>query len=101
MINYRQFKTFQGQNMNVFDAFFPNPFLRDLTPEERFRRLVRRECRGIVLSKNSGKILARRFHKFFAINQLRESHMGIHSSKLENTDPFLKKKHLSADSKVV
>jgi hypothetical protein len=43
---------------------FPDP---DSTTDTRTRYLwkLRRECRGIVFSKSDGKVIGRRFHKFF------------------------------------
>lgn len=34
---------------------------------------VRRECRGLLLDARSGVVLARRFHKFFNINERPET----------------------------
>ena len=55
----------------IKDDTFPNP---EEANDERTKllRQLRRECRGIVFSKD-GKLLARRFHKFFNINENKES----------------------------
>ena len=57
---------------------FPDP---KEAPDERTKLLwqLRRECRGLIFSKE-GKVLARRFHKFFNLNEKKET-------KLENI-PF-------------
>lgn len=34
---------------------------------------VRRECRGLLLHPVTGQVLARRFHKFFNVNELEET----------------------------
>ncbi len=41
-----------------------------------------RECRGLIISSQTGKVLARRFHKFFNINEKNESSM--HSIDFDN-----------------
>jgi len=54
-------------------AVFPSPL--ELTGKSkkvkkmRYYRAVRRECRGLILDQESGKVLARRFHKFFNIGE--------------------------------
>ena len=42
-------------------------------PITEWNNAVQRECRGLIISSYTGKILARRFHKFFNINQNSES----------------------------
>src|SRR5688572_22902654 len=34
---------------------------------------ILRECRGLIASKTSGRILARRYHKFFNVNERPET----------------------------
>jgi RNA ligase len=36
-----------------------------------------RECRGIIFHKETGKIISRRFHKFFNLNELDETHEDL------------------------
>jgi hypothetical protein len=38
-----------------------------------WNNLVQRECRGLIVSSKTGKILARRFHKFFNIDEREET----------------------------
>ncbi len=35
--------------------------------------LIQRECRGLIISSTTGKVLARRFHKFFNIDEREET----------------------------
>lgn len=51
---------------------FPNPALAP-DPTTREHWLLRRECRGIVFHAETGALLARRFHKFFNVNELDET----------------------------
>jgi RNA ligase len=46
---------------------FPQPDTGD-PQEDRFRAIIR-ECRGLIFCKSTGKVLARRFHKFFNVNE--------------------------------
>ena len=34
---------------------------------------IRRECRGLIFHAETGKLLSRRFHKFFNVNELDET----------------------------
>jgi len=46
------------------------PEIRDSDPkDEQIVAALRREARGIVFDKETGKVLARRFHKFFNVNE--------------------------------
>ncbi|EFA81703.1 hypothetical protein PPL_05697 [Heterostelium album PN500] len=52
---------------------FPDP----LTAEDArssFLYKVRRECRGIIFEQSTGALVCRKFHKFFNINELDETH---------------------------
>eukprot|EP00026_Physarum_polycephalum_P008952 Phypoly_transcript_09059.p1 GENE.Phypoly_transcript_09059~~Phypoly_transcript_09059.p1 ORF type:complete len:443 (+),score=47.09 Phypoly_transcript_09059:38-1366(+) len=51
---------------------FPDP---NMAKDDRLSFLykVRRECRGLIFH-TSGKLLSRRFHKFFNVNELDETH---------------------------
>ena len=40
---------------------------------ERELRLLRQECRGLFVCSSSGRVLARRFHKFFNIGETPQS----------------------------
>ena len=56
----------------VNDDSFPHP---QLASDEKTARLwqIRRECRGIIFSKSTGKVISRRFHKFFNVNEVSET----------------------------
>eukprot|EP00306_Pavlova_sp_CCMP459_P012950 CAMPEP_0185188564 /NCGR_PEP_ID=MMETSP1140-20130426/5483_1 /TAXON_ID=298111 /ORGANISM="Pavlova sp., Strain CCMP459" /LENGTH=691 /DNA_ID=CAMNT_0027755073 /DNA_START=369 /DNA_END=2441 /DNA_ORIENTATION=- len=40
---------------------------------ERWMRAARRECRGLLVSARTGRVLARRFHKFFNADEVEET----------------------------
>jgi predicted kinase len=40
---------------------------------DAFERSIQKECRGIVISLKTGKVLARRFHKFYNIGECEEA----------------------------
>jgi len=62
---------------------FPDP---EKAPDSRTAYLwkLRRECRGIVFG-NDGKVIARRFHKFFNVNETDETL----STKINLNRPFV------------
>jgi RNA ligase len=78
-------KVVLGTQLTVFNydfchrGTFPDPEERGISPEERRRRQVLRECRGVVFGRDvettagepsSDEVLvARRFHKFFNVDQ--------------------------------
>lgn len=88
--------TIEQTDVVVFDYCdeapeFPDPFERGLDAQEKWRRLVLRECRGLVVlastsspstaSGGSGAdvspcVLARRFHKFFNVNERPETSLA-------------------------
>ena len=55
---------------------FLNPNEEGISEDTKRVRKLLRECRGIVFS-TEGKILARRFHKFFNVNEGPETHEGL------------------------
>ncbi|MFA5489708.1 MAG: RNA ligase [Candidimonas sp.] len=55
--------------VNHSDTFPDYRFLHD---KERDMAIMRRECRGLLFCSHSGKILSRRYHKFFNINEREE-----------------------------
>uniref|UniRef100_A0A6B2L699 T4 RNA ligase 1-like N-terminal domain-containing protein n=1 Tax=Arcella intermedia TaxID=1963864 RepID=A0A6B2L699_9EUKA len=57
----------------AFRESFPDPTLQ-ADPHRRRLELVKRECRGIIFHLPTQKLLARRFHKFFNINEMDETH---------------------------
>ena len=50
---------------------FPDPADSSISIRERWLRALRRECRGLILCAHSGIVLARRFAKFFNINEVK------------------------------
>lgn len=50
---------------------FPDPASAD-SPEQARLLSVRRECRGLVFSAETGRVTARRYHKFFNVGELPE-----------------------------
>lgn len=53
------------------DTVFPD--LNYKNDDELWKSSILRECRGLILSKCTGHVLARRFHKFFNINEKNET----------------------------
>uniref|UniRef100_A0A6B2L4J3 T4 RNA ligase 1-like N-terminal domain-containing protein n=1 Tax=Arcella intermedia TaxID=1963864 RepID=A0A6B2L4J3_9EUKA len=62
---------------------FPDP-KQAKTEREALLLTLRRECRGIVFDQN-GKVIARRFHKFFNVNETEETL----SSNINLRKPFV------------
>lgn len=50
---------------------FPDSF--DIDPENPIAGIMRRECRGIIFSNETGELISRPFHKFFNLNQRAET----------------------------
>jgi T4 RnlA family RNA ligase len=76
--------TIQYKNGFVFikykDGFVNQlfPALSTATTDEQLMKfMLRRECRGIVFRENDGKLLVRRFHKFFNLNERPESSIEV------------------------
>lgn len=51
---------------------FEDPELAN-TKEERLKLIMRRDCRGIVFDTATGKVIAKRLHKFFNVNEKDET----------------------------
>ena len=68
----------------------PNTFLDpkecSKKSKERIIRSIRRECRGLILSDKTGKVIGRRFHKFFNLNEKEETKIG---NKTINPNEFI------------
>lgn len=58
-----------------FDGAFPSPTTGDVALDREYAIL--RECRGLTFCKNSGRILARKFAKFFNVNEKPETQAGL------------------------
>jgi RNA ligase len=52
---------------------FPDPGETGIEPRESRRRALLRECRGATYDARSGKVIARKFHKFFNIGERLET----------------------------
>ncbi|EFC41021.1 hypothetical protein NAEGRDRAFT_80833 [Naegleria gruberi] len=59
----------------VENTFADQSTMKDMTDRERLDQLIRRECRGIIFEEKSKKIVCRKFHKFFNINERVESNI--------------------------
>ncbi|KAF2076609.1 hypothetical protein CYY_002095 [Polysphondylium violaceum] len=62
---------------------FPDPEL-EKDAQKAFLLKVRRECRGILFEQATGKLLCRKLHKFFNVNEMDETH----PSKIDLNEPF-------------
>ena len=60
---------------NATPVAFPDPWEpgRRRKARERWMLAARRECRGLLVSSSTGEVLARRFHKFFNVNETSET----------------------------
>lgn len=58
-----------------FDGSFPEPNTGD--PESDRRHAILRECRGITFDKASGKVLSRKFQKYFNLNERDETQSHV------------------------
>ncbi len=61
----------------VYDDTFPpiksaGGSAKDRVEKERLKK-IRRECRGLIFDRKTGKLLARRYHKFFNLNEREET----------------------------
>lgn len=78
IVGRREFKETRAEGL-VFIKYtqaskttFPHP-IHGTSPEEQRQFALLRECRGLVFHERSGVPVARRFHKFFNLNELDES----------------------------
>ena len=75
-----EFKINHDENLNtttinyyvIFKESFPE-ITSDLSENEAKRRAILRECRGITFDSKSGRVLNRKFHKFFNVNERTET----------------------------
>src|SRR5574343_2058061 len=58
----------------AFEGSFPEPNTGDHHTDRE--RAILRECRGLIMCKNTGLPLARRFQKFFNVNEKPETQIG-------------------------
>lgn len=58
----------------AFEGSFPEPTTGD--PVVDRARAILRECRGLIMCKDTGRVLARRFQKFFNVNEKPETQIG-------------------------
>lgn len=68
----------QNSKINEYhkDGFISFDYSADtiFPPVKTWADAIVRECRGLIISPNTGKVIARRFHKFFNINQTEETY---------------------------
>eukprot|EP01119_Soliformovum_irregulare_P005332 TRINITY_DN17100_c0_g1_i1.p1 TRINITY_DN17100_c0_g1~~TRINITY_DN17100_c0_g1_i1.p1 ORF type:complete len:441 (-),score=102.37 TRINITY_DN17100_c0_g1_i1:27-1349(-) len=58
--------------LGMAEDIFPDPNTAP-DPETKLYWKLRRECRGSVFSTETGKVISRRFHKFFNVNETEET----------------------------
>eukprot|EP00750_Incisomonas_marina_P017637 INCI230.1.p1 GENE.INCI230.1~~INCI230.1.p1 ORF type:complete len:2272 (-),score=342.75 INCI230.1:39-6854(-) len=75
------YRVFDYKNANAREAF-PDP--DEVRGRHRWERAVRRECRGLVVDSQSGAVLARRFHKFFNVDEVPETSGGAVAALLRD-----------------
>ncbi|EGC40063.1 hypothetical protein DICPUDRAFT_74358 [Dictyostelium purpureum] len=56
---------------SIYDESFPDP-VSETDPKKSYLLKVRRECRGLIFCKDTHKLLVRKLHKFFNINEKSE-----------------------------
>lgn len=54
--------------MVAYEDTFKNPYEKDISSDEKVKRMIVQECRGIIFDK-MGNIIRRPWHKFFNINE--------------------------------
>ena len=59
----------------AFDGSFPFPNTGDAAQDRRYAIL--RECRGLTFHKATGRIVARKYAKFFNLNEKAETQVGV------------------------
>ncbi|KYQ89572.1 hypothetical protein DLAC_09525 [Tieghemostelium lacteum] len=65
---------------------FPTPYKGfDHDPRTAFLLKVRRECRGLLFSQTSGKLICRKLHKFFNINEMEETN----ENNIDLSEPYV------------
>lgn len=88
---FKEFKIVQTKEGYTFIKYFRCD--KDTFPEistaknekEKRKFLIRRECRGVTFRTLSGKCVARRFHKFFNVNEREETNI----EKIDFKRPFV------------
>ena len=55
-----------------FVSTFEDPNQDGISEQEKLYRQIRRECRGITFSSETGEIIARKLHKFFNLGEKNE-----------------------------
>ncbi len=70
------FLSFDYRNANSLAELFPDPSQAPRGARERWMRAARRECRGLLVCSRTGRVLARRFHKFFNIDERDETRIS-------------------------
>jgi RNA ligase len=70
--------------INTPETTFPEPGLAT-SDDERRKFILRRDCRGIVFDSATGKVIAKRFHKFFNAGEKDETQ----ADKLDLSQPHV------------
>ncbi|ELR12940.1 uncharacterized protein ACA1_096000 [Acanthamoeba castellanii str. Neff] len=78
--DFSSFVYFLGMAKDIF----PDPATAP-DAETAYHWRLRRECRGIIFSHATGKVLSRRFHKFFNVNETEE----VEAGKINLNRPFI------------
>ena len=76
-------------NFHMPSDTFPDPETAGKKSKDRAIRGIRRECRGLIICRETGRVLARRFHKFFNLNEKEETQLD---SKPIGNDVFFMEK---------
>lgn len=73
----REFKEVRNNNHIIISYTYPkgDSFPEPYGINNNRLLIVRRECRGLVLSMDGRCVLSRRYHKFFNVNEFPETHM--------------------------
>ena len=66
------------------ESVFPSPSQFPKKSHERWGAATRRECRGLLVDRESGRVLARRFHKFFNLDEFPETTLPRQTPLSEN-----------------
>eukprot|EP00928_Gymnodinium_smaydae_P026778 TRINITY_DN20923_c0_g1_i2.p1 TRINITY_DN20923_c0_g1~~TRINITY_DN20923_c0_g1_i2.p1 ORF type:complete len:1675 (-),score=201.37 TRINITY_DN20923_c0_g1_i2:157-5181(-) len=67
---------YSAGNASELPEMFPDPDRLPRKSRARLLAAVRRECRGLLICKSSGRVLARRLPKFFNVDEVEESRLN-------------------------
>ncbi|KAN0040190.1 hypothetical protein ACTA71_012080 [Dictyostelium dimigraforme] len=69
---------------SLSDESFPDP-LSETDPKKQFLLRCRRECRGLIFDLKTEKLLSRKLHKFFNINEFKE----VKAELIDLNEPYI------------